>query len=65
MPASWYQKEESVLIWPFNQESRPRTIRIGKITEESGFLDVEAARIAQYRNYWRQLIASDPAMDGT
>ena len=27
-------------------------------------LDVEATRKAQDRNYWRQLIVSDPAMDG-
>ena len=27
-------------------------------------LDVEATRKVQDMNYWRQLIASDPAMDG-
>ena len=37
---------------------------MGNITEWSGYGYVEATRKAQDRNYWRQLIASDPAMDG-
>ena len=37
---------------------------MGNITEWSGYGCVEATRKAQDRNYWRQLIASDPAMDG-
>ena len=37
---------------------------IGNITEWSGFGYVEATRKALDRNYWRQLITSDPAMDG-
>ena len=34
------------------------------MTEWSGYGYVEATRKAQDRNYWQQLIASDPAMDG-
>ena len=34
------------------------------MTEWSGYGYVEATRKAQDRNYWRQLITSDPAMDG-
>ena len=37
---------------------------MGNITEWSGYGYVEATRKAQERNYWRQLITSDPAMDG-
>ena len=37
---------------------------IGNITEWSGYGYVAATRKTQDRNYWRQLIASDPAMDG-
>ena len=37
---------------------------MGNITESSGYGYVEATRKAQDRNYWRQLIASDPVMDG-
>ena len=37
---------------------------MGNITEWSGYGYVEATRKAQDRNYWRQLIASDTAMDG-
>ena len=44
---------------------RSRTMWMGNITEWSGLGYVEAARKAQDRNYWRQLIASDPALDGT
>ena len=45
---------------------RPRAMWMGNITEWSGFDYVEAAtKKAQNRNYWRQLIASDAAMDGT
>ena len=36
----------------------------GDITEWSGYGYVEATRKAQDRNYWQQLTASDPAMDG-
>ena len=36
----------------------------GIITEWSGYGYVEATRKAQDRNYWQQLITSDPAMDG-
>ena len=43
---------------------RPITMWMGNI-EWSGYGYVEATRKAQDRNYWRQLIASDPAMDGT
>ena len=44
---------------------RPRTMWMGNMTEWSGYGYVEATRKAQDRNYWRQLIASDPAIDGT
>ena len=37
---------------------------MGNITEWSGYGYVEATRKAQDRNYWWQLIAPDPAMDG-
>ena len=37
---------------------------MGNITEWSGYGYVEATRKALDRNYWRQLITSDPAMDG-
>ena len=37
---------------------------MGNITEWSGYGYVEVTRKAQDRNYWRQLIASDPSMDG-
>ncbi len=37
---------------------------MGNITEWSGYGYVEATRKAQDRNYWRQLIAPDPAMYG-
>ena len=37
---------------------------MGNTTEWSGFGYVEATRKAQDRNYWQQLITSDPAMDG-
>ena len=37
---------------------------MGNITEWSGYGHVEATRKALDRNYWRQLIATDPAMDG-
>ena len=37
---------------------------MGNITEWSGYGYAEATRKAEDRNYWRQLIASDPAMDG-
>ena len=37
---------------------------MGNITEWSGYGYVEATRKAQDRNYWRQLIATHPAMDG-
>ena len=37
---------------------------MGNMTEWSGYGYGEATRKAQDRNYWRQLIASDPAMDG-
>ena len=37
---------------------------MGNITEWSGYGYVEATRKAQDSNYWWQLIASDPAMDG-
>ena len=37
---------------------------MGSMTEWSGYGYVEATRKAQDRNYWRQHIASDPAMDG-
>ena len=47
------------------QPGRPRTMWMGNITEWSGYGYVEATRKAQERNYWRQLIASEPAMDGT
>ena len=37
---------------------------MGNMTESSGYGYVEATRKALDRNYWWQLIASDPAMDG-
>ena len=40
---------------------RPRTMWMGNITEWSGFGYLKATRMAQGMNYWRQLIASDPA----
>ena len=43
---------------------RPRTMWLENITELSGYGYVEATRKAQDRNYWRQLIATHPAMDG-
>ena len=46
-------------------DRRIRTVWMGNTTEWSEFSYVEATRKAQDRNYWRQLIASDPAMDGT
>ena len=38
---------------------------MGNITEWSGWCYVEATRKTQDKDYWRQFIASDPAMDGT
>ena len=45
----------------------PRTtcMWMGNMTEWSRFDYVESTRKAQDRNYWQQLIATDPAMDET
>ena len=70
--ASWHQKEEMGYFGTalssklyFRSKNRRRTKNYVNITEWLGLAYVEATRDTQHRNYWRQLITSDPAMEGT
>ena len=62
--ATWRQQGRHKTGTTGSNSLHPTQQWTGNITEWSGYGYVGATRKAQDRNYWRQLITSDPAMDG-